>query len=375
MAALRRYVFPLFWMLILGIIAISLARLAFFPGESGAAEEDPISPSADFDQYATAAVSRADISSTLVLPATVAPDEGTPLKATAAGEINKVWVKDGDEVQEGTKILQVRVPVEADPVEVAAPEDAATAADGTDGAEDGTAVEEVAAPAAPATSAPQEYRYLTLVADGRGIVRDLTAVEWETVSVGDTVATLSPGTYSITADLTPEQQLSLLDVDIEATATLPSLTDPITCSRPAVTEDDPSADDDQAPSSEDASIEVNPMTGEEITPETTSAQLSCAVPEGTRVVSGLTGEVSVALGTAEGVLTVPTTAVEGEGEAGTVYTLDEATGEPTPLEVELGLRGDGVVEVRKGLEEGQEVLQYVPGVDNAESGMDGMEGW
>lgn len=374
MAALRRYVFPLFWMLILGIIAISLARLAFFPGESSAAEEDPISPSADFDQYATAAVSRADISSTLVLPATVAPDEGTPLKATAAGEINKVWVKDGDEVQEGTKILQVRVPVEADPVEVSATEDAATT-DGTDGAEDGTGTEEVAAPAAPATSAPQEYRYLTLVADGRGIVRDLTAVEWETVSVGDTVATLSPGTYSITADLTPEQQLSLLDVDIEATATLPSLTEPITCSRPAVTEDDPSADDEQAPSSEGTSIEVNPMTGEEITPETTSAQLSCAVPEGTRVVSGLTGEVSVALGTAEGALTVPTTAVEGEGEAGTVYTLDEATGEPTPLEVELGLRGDGVVEVRTGLEEGQEILQYVPGVDSAESGMDGMEVW
>ncbi|MCW1803811.1 efflux RND transporter periplasmic adaptor subunit [Brachybacterium squillarum] len=375
MAALRRYVFPLFWMLILGIIAISLARLAFFPGESSAAEEDPISPSADFDQYATVTASREDISSTLVLPATVALDEGTPLKATAAGEINKVWVKDGDEVQEGTKILQVRVPVEADPVEVAATDDAAATTGGTDGAEDGTEAEEVAAPAAPATSAPQEYRYLTLVADGRGIVRDLTAVEWETVSVGDTVATLSPGTYSITADLTPEQQLSLLDVDIEATATLPSLTDPITCSRPAVTEDDPSADDDQAPSSEGASIEVDPMTGEEITPETTSAQLSCAVPEGTRVVSGLTGEVSVALGTAEGVLTVPTTAVEGEGEAGTVYTLDEATGEPTPLEVELGLRGDGVVEVRTGLEEGQEILQYVPGVDSAESGMDGMEVW
>lgn len=369
MAALRRYVFPLFWMLILGIIAISLARLAFFPGDSSAAQEDPISPSADFDQYATAAVSRADISSELVLPATVVPDAGTPLTATAAGEINEVWVKEGDEVQEGTKILQVRAPVEADPVEVAA------TVEGTDGDEDGTQSAEVAAPAAPATSAPQEYRYLTLVADGRGIVRDLTAVEWGTVSVGDTVATLSPGTYSVTADLTPEQQLSLLDVDIEATATLPSLTDPIACSRPAVTEDDPSADDDQAPSSEDASIEVDPMTGEEITPETTSAQLSCAVPDGTRVVSGLTGEVSVALGTAEGVLTVPTTAVEGAGEAGTVYTLDEATGEPTPHEVELGLRGDGVVEVRTGLEEGQEVLQYVPGVDNAESDMDGMEAW
>ncbi|GAA1326155.1 hypothetical protein GCM10009592_11550 [Brachybacterium rhamnosum] len=371
MAALRRYVFPLFWMLILGIIAVSLARLAFFPGESSAAEEDPISPSADFDQYATVTASREDINSELVLPATVAPDEGTPLKATAAGEINKVWVKDGDEVQEGTKILQVRVPVEADPVEIAATEDAAATTDGT---EDGTEAEAVT-PFTAATSAPQEYRYLTLVADGRGIVRDLTAVDWETVSVGDTVATLSPGTYSITSDLTPEQQLSLLDVDIEATATLPSLTDPIPCSRPAVTEDDPSADDEQAPSNEGASIEVNPMTGEEITPETTSAQLSCAVPDGTRVVSGLTGEVSVALGTAEGVLTVPTTAVEGEGEAGTVYTLDEATGEPTPLEVELGLRGDGVVEVRKGLEEGQEVLQYVPGVDSAESAMDGMEVW
>ncbi|QNN82663.1 hypothetical protein H3H54_01440 [Brachybacterium sp. Z12] len=41
-----------------------------------------------------------------------------------------------------------------------------------------------------------------------------------------------PGTYSIVADLTPEQQLSLLDVELDATAKLPTTQDPVTCTSP-----------------------------------------------------------------------------------------------------------------------------------------------
>jgi multidrug efflux pump subunit AcrA (membrane-fusion protein) len=51
--------------------------------------------------------------------------------------------------------------------------------------------------------------------------------------------------------------------------------------------------------------------------------------------------------------------------------LDEGTGEPAPVEVELGLRQDGRVEITGGLEEGQEILEFVPGVDapNQDEGM------
>ena len=90
-----------------------------------------------------------------------------------------------------------------------------------------------------------------------------------------------------------------------------------------------------------------------------------------KVVPGLEVAVSVALGSRSDVLTVPTTAVEGEASTGTVYVLDEETGEPAPAEVELGLRQDGRVEITDGLEEGQEILEFVPGVDapNQDEGM------
>lgn len=193
---------------------------------------------------------------------------------------------------------------------------------------------------------------------------------------GDVVATLSPGTYSIVTDLTPEQQLSLLDIDLEATATVPTTQDPVACSAPSVEEDEPGAGDEQpaAQAPEDPAEEALDIDG---APEETSgggtslAQLTCPVPSDVKVVPGLGVEVSVALGSRSDVLTVPTTAVEGEASTGTVYVLDEGTGEPAPVEVELGLRQDGRVEITSGLEEGQEILEFVPGVDapNQDEGM------
>ena len=92
------------------------------------------------------------------------------------------------------------------------------------------------------------------------------------------------------------------------------------------------------------------------------------------MVPGLSVEVTVDLGTRTGVLTVPTTAVEGEGTAGTVYALDDATGETVPLEVVFGMRDDGRIEVTEGLEDGQEILEFAPGVDAVEDSMS-VEGW
>ena len=357
MDALRRYVFPVIWMLILGLIALALVKMAFFPSGADAAEEDPQFPTAEFDQYALVPVETGDLSSELVLSAMVQPDAGTPLKATADGEINKIWLHNGDHVEQGQRILQVRQVVEPEVIEMPmAPEEL------------GEGEETTPAPAqqAPAT----EYRYLNLVATATGTLSGIEVAEWDGLSKGDAVATISPGTYSIVADLTPEQQLSLLDVDLKATAELPTSQDPITCGSPEITEDS------EVERPEEPQGEVDPYAGEPISSggEVSAAQLTCPVPADARVVPGLGVEVRVDLGSRTGVLTVPTTAVEGEGTAGTVYALDEGTGEPMPIEVVLGMRGEGTVEVTEGLEEGQEVLQFAPGVD-AEDDMYSVEGW
>src|SRR5690606_23797320 len=112
----------------------------------------------------------------------------------------------------------------------------------------------------------------------------------------------------------------------------------------------------------------NPDFAEEAPAQTGSsgealAHLLCPVPEGVRVVPGVAVDVTVDLRTRSGVRVVPTTELQGKGTSGTVYVLDEASGEPAPVEVGLGLRQDGQVEITSGLEAGQEILQFVPGVD------------
>lgn len=370
MDAIRRYVFPVIWMLILGLIALALVKMAFFPADAQGAGEDPLTPTAEFDQYALTAVEPGDLSSELVLAAMVQPDPGTALKATTEGEINKIWLHAGDAVDSGQRVLQVRFPVEPEPIEMpAVPEE--TIEDGAVGEGDGAAAQPAAQPAP--QPAATEYRYVNLVATAGGVLTDMEVAEGDTLAKGDQVATISPGTYSIVADLTPEQQLSLLDQELKATAVLPSSPDPVSCTAPAITEDSEVKEPAAAPAPQ-----IDPFTGEEIGTgggEVSAAQLVCPVPDGARVVPGLSVEVTVDLGTRQGVLTVPTTAVVGEGTAGTVYTLDETTGEPTAIDVVLGMRGDGSVEVTEGLTEGQEILEFAPGVDNPDEMMDGVEVW
>lgn len=357
MEAVRRYVFPVIWMVIIGLMALALVKIAFFSGDPTASAEDGATPQVAVDQYATVPVSRGDIASTLELTASVEADEGTALKAKDAGEITEVSVSNGDRVEEGTTILKLRVPQEAAAAPAIDPADPNAAA---------------AAPAEP------RYRHLTLKSTTAGVVRDLDALEGQTLAIGDTVATISPGTYAIVAPLTPEQQLQLLEQDLHASAVIPGTEGPVACEAPKVEENAPDASGAGAGASDPAAaMEGDPMAGADTSAASggasSAASLRCPVLAGTKIVPGLGVDVTVDLGTATGVLTVPTTAVKGEAGAGTVYVLDDATGEPTEIPVTLGKKGEDAVEITGGLEEGQEVLQYVPGVD-AKDQM-GMETW
>ncbi|MFC0674376.1 efflux RND transporter periplasmic adaptor subunit [Brachybacterium hainanense] len=360
METIRRYVFPIVWMAIFALIALALGKMAFFSGGEGIAQPgDEITPNVSFDEYAMVPAQRGDIASVLELAGTVRADEGEKIVAADAGEINKIWVEDGDRIEEGARVLQVRVAQEPEAPAPAAPE-----------------LDENGQPLPAPEPEEQEtkYRYYTLHAKDSGTVEDLGVTVGQQLSVGDQVGMLSPGTYSIVADLTPEQQLSLLDLEVKATAALPTAAEPIVCEGSSIDEKQGGGESPRPTGGEEGMGEIDPAAE---TPAAASAQLLCPVPDGTKIVPGLSVDVSVDLGSRTGVLTVPTTAVEGELADGAVYLLDPATGEPVRTEVVLGLRGDGIVEIAEGLEEGQEVLQFVPGVDNPEDGMygEGMEVW
>jgi multidrug efflux pump subunit AcrA (membrane-fusion protein) len=90
------------------------------------------------------------------------------------------------------------------------------------------------------------------------------------------------------------------------------------------------------------------------------------VPAEVKVFNGLQAEMSIPGGSAENVLVVPVTAVEGIAQAGNVYVpLEDGTTEVRP--VVLGINDGDNVHVISGLTEGEMVLQFVPGAPAAES--------
>jgi multidrug efflux pump subunit AcrA (membrane-fusion protein) len=365
METVRRIVFPIIWMVIFLVIALALGKLAFFSSSDAQEPSDGgASPTADYDEYATVAAETGDIDSSLTLDGQVQADDSAPLLATHAGEINKVWARNGDTVTKGQQILQVRE--EAEPEESDEPGPDADGGD-EDGSDTPTPADRPQAPS---------YHYYTLVASKNGTVKELEALEGQSLELGDTVAQLSPDTYSIVADVTPEQQLQMLgkdgkvSKDLKASADLPTTKDPVECSAPKI---DEKSEKDLEGEDPEPTGEYDDMTGEEVMDSPAAAQLRCPVAEGTTIVPGLSVPVTVDLGDAKDVVTVPTTAVEGDLDKGTVYTLDEDSGEPTKKDVTLGLRGEDVVEVTDGLKEGDEILQFVPGVQNDEEDMDGEE--
>ena len=88
--------------------------------------------------------------------------------------------------------------------------------------------------------------------------------------------------------------------------------------------------------------------------------MHCAIPSEIRVFAGLAAQITIAGGTAENVLVVPTTAVTGSADIGTVWFVN-AAGEQEERAVTLGMSDGRQVEIVAGLQEGDTVLEFVPG--------------
>ena len=307
MGVVRKWVFPILFVVIFGLIAASLVKVAFF---ADAAPENPDVPGAQIVEPQIA-VTVGTIQNDVSLSGTVAADAAVSIKATLAGEVRKLLVTPGQGVDVGTPILTLRAEIPKD---------------------DGTV----------------QIKTATVLSPAAGVLSDFPALVGQVYSVGDVVGKIAPPTFHVSGSLAPEQLYRLTVRPTEAQVVIAGGPAPFTCTGLVIS---------------------TPLEGS-ADGSPTGPTVTCAIPADVTVFPGLTAEIVIAGGVAENVLMVPTTAVEGIAESGNVYFV-LADGSTELRAVTLGLNDGFNVEVKDGLAEGDMILQYVPGAVALDPGMGG----
>ena len=302
MSVARTWVFPILRIVVFAAIAAALVKLAFFPDATN--PDTPEFPTGQIVEPQVP-VTVGTVANDIVLDGTVNADAAASAQATINGEVRKVSVTQGQWVDAGAEIMQIRGQNE----------------DGTN-------------------------KWAVIKAPISGVLVEFDTLVGQSTSIGEVVARVAPSTFNVTAAIAPADRYRLLDLPTEAQVAIVGGPAPFTCTGLTIAAATSSGDDGPDGGS----------GGE----ASTSVVARCAVPSDVRVFPGLTATMTISGGLAENVLIVPTTAVEGGSGTGVVYVVAE-DGSTEPREVTLGLT-DGInVEVLTGLEEGEIVLQFVPG--------------
>ncbi len=309
MTVARKWIFPILRILVFAVIAVALVKLAFFADPVTEGGEVPTGEIVE----PQIAVTIGTIQNDVVLNGTVNSNPAVPVRATFGGEVREVYVKQGRPVKKGTAIMQVRA-------------------------------ELVNANGTPYT------RTETIKAGATGILSSFTVLVGQVVGIGDVVGQVAPSTFNVTATIAPEQLYRLTEQPTEAQVTVQGGPAPFTCTGLSIITPLPGSGSGDTGEGEGGGTTVR-----------------CAVPGDVRVFAGLVADLTIAGGIAENVLVVPMTAVQGAADTGIVYVMD-AEGNQEERPVTLGLN-DGVnVEVTSGLEEGEIILQFVPGAAAGDGG-------
>ncbi|MGB3911438.1 MAG: hypothetical protein WBL06_13285 [Pseudolysinimonas sp.] len=310
MSVARKWVFPILRIIVFAAIAAALVKLAFFadPVQEGGGGEFPTGAIVEPQIPVMTGTVRNDI----VLDGAVAADATVPIKATLDGEVRQISVAGGQWLEAGTEIMQIR---------------------GMN--DDGT------------------NRWSIVKAPAAGILTSFEVLVGQTVGIGTVIGQVAPATFNVTASLSPELQYRLTTQPTEAEVVIAGGPAPFTCSGLTISSSTPTTGDG---SPDDGGA-----------PPTSGTSVRCSVPSDVRVFPGLTARLTIAGGIAENVLVVPTTAVEGGSGTGVVYVVGP-DGATEPREVTLGLSDGTSVEVTGGIEEGEVILQFVPGAP-ADPGM------
>ncbi|MEU3016190.1 MULTISPECIES: efflux RND transporter periplasmic adaptor subunit [unclassified Nocardiopsis] len=264
------------------------------------------------------------VTSVLVLDATVRAEPGKALKAPKGGTVTHLWVNNGDSVENGAPVINVKVPAE-------------TAA-GTE--EDG----EGAAPA---------FSEVSLYAPAGGTLKGMGDVQvGDVLEPGATVATVAPDQFRAVATVPANDLYRLYEDPEDIMLQIDKGPPAAECSFISL-----GAGDGGPPIAESPEDEFS--DGSEEGGGGGGAELSCRVPSSLQVFDGVQGKLSVSTGEAEDVVVIPVTAVRGTSEEGEVLVVAE-DGSEEPRSVTLGLSDGQLVEVTEGLEVGDSILDPVP---------------
>lgn len=326
MGVTRRIIFPALRLVIWAVIAVTLVVIAFKSAPQAAGDAETPSAVVTLPQVA---VAKGPITNTVTLTGSVVADPASEEKVTQLGKVTAVHAKVGDVVEAGAPLLEVTLETPQDPLITTNKE---------------TGEEKV-------TERKPKVTRTTMKAGSAGTVATFTAIKDQEVSVGETFASISPGTLSVTASMLPEQQFRLLTIPTEATVTVTGGPAPFTCTSLRM--------GTAAAASTTGAEETGNEPG-----ATPSASITCAVPAGTVVFAGLAAKLEVTAGSAEDALLVPITSVQGSVETGNVWVVAE-DGTNTEKAVKLGITDGSQVQIVEGLAEGDLVLEFVPGQDVA----------
>lgn len=292
-------------------------------------------------------VERSTITNTFVVSGSVSADSGVPVRATEQGTVTEVYAANGAKVAKGDTLFEVleqtgktepRILTEGDPE----------------------------AGIEPTYSEPEPiYSYYTVTAPASGTLSGFTPLPKMSVSIGEEIGQIGPGTFTVVADLTAAMQYRMFDQPASATVTISGGPAPFDCSSLEIGA--PVEQDAPEPQVMDP-YAYDPYLAEESSgASNVTGQIRCAVPEGESVFAGLNAEIEVTAGVAEDVLVLPVTAVRGDYATGIVYLAagsdaqgDLAGADAVEVNVELGLTDGVYVEITSGLAESDLVLEYVP---------------
>lgn len=321
MGVMRRFIFPSLRILVWGVIAAALVKMAF--AGPTVAVEDPLTPSAQVVEPQVE-VTTATVTNTVTVQASVLSDPAVPVRATLAGTVSALPAQEGQHVDAGTPLLEIKLETPVEPTTTTNPETG-----------EQTVVEH-----------PPKVTRQTVTAPVAGTLH-LAVLKDQIVSVGDQVGTVAPGTLSVTGSLTPDQRYRLITMPTEAQVTLRGGPAPFTCTGLRIGAD------------AETPTEGEPSGG---TGAPASGTVSCAVPADVTAFAGLAADLVITNGAAEDALVVPVTAVQGSVQTGNVWVV-LPDGSNEQRQVALGLTDGEVVQVTDGLALGDAVLEFIPVAD------------
>ena len=330
---MKRYVLPTIKILLTLVIAVALTKIAFFPSQEEGTTAG-ITPGFEVTTQTTLA-KKGDITNIIEVKGKIVEDAAVTALATLSGTVESLSVDKGGYVEAGAALLTIKKVERQEPV---------TRTD-----EDGRVT---------TTEVPDKVTRAAVYAPVSGTV-SFNVIKDQETSVGMTVASVTPGTFSATGTITASQQYQLVNAPTQATLTIEGGAAPFPCDNLRIGTKPTTS----TTTSQDGTTTTTTGDG-------TSVEVRCPVPADQKVFPGLTVSIGVDAGSATGALLVPVTAVEGTVLKGNVWVVTDPA-KPDAAEkreVTLGITDGTNVQVTDGLSEGDEILLFVPNKDTVRTG-------